>query len=372
MNHVAILIPTIDKIGGAERQVLLLAKALAMRGWQVTIIALSGSGTDAATELAEAGVRYLSLGMRKAWFDPRGWSRYVAWTTRNRPDIVHAHLPHATWFARWVRLLAPVRVLVDTIHTSKAGGIGKRFGYRFSDWLSDRITCVSNSVAASAIAAGMAQKAKLIVVPNGVVMPQRSNSSGSRPQASGFRPFQWLAVGRLSPVKDYPTLLRAFAKLPGEPCLQIIGSGSEEQYLRNLAVALRIEGRVQFAGFQNDVQTFLTSADGFVLSSLWEGLPMGVLEASAAGLPVVATDGNGTREAMIPGSTGLIAPTADEEALSEAMSTLMAMPLDRRLEMAAEGRQWIEENFSLSIVTDRWEKLYLQLLEEHPRPSRIS
>jgi glycosyltransferase involved in cell wall biosynthesis len=371
MNHIAMLIPTIDEIGGAERQVLLLAKALSARGWQVTIVALSGSGTGAAIELDEAGVDYLSLGMRKAWFDPRGWCRYLAWAARNRPDIVHAHLPHATWFARWVRLLAPVRIHVDTIHTSKAGRIGRRFGYRFSDRLSNQITCVSNSVASSVITAGIAQKEKPTVLPNGVVMPQPSDSSDRQLNASRSQPFRWLAIGRLAPVKDYPTLLHAFAKLPGEPSLQIVGSGPEEQSLQRLAVTLRIESRVQFAGFHSDVQPFLARADCFVLSSLWEGLPMGVLEASAAGLPVVATDGNGTREAIIPGKTGLLVPVADAEALSEAMSAVMAMPLNSRLEMGAHGRQWIEENFSLTIVVDRWEKLYLHLLGEHPRPSRI-
>jgi len=95
MNHVAFVIPTLDRIAGAERQVILLATSLVKRGWQVSIIALTGTGCDAAGELDNAGTTFMSLEMRKGLVDPRGWFRFNRWVSRERPDIIHAHLPPA-------------------------------------------------------------------------------------------------------------------------------------------------------------------------------------------------------------------------------------------------------------------------------------
>jgi len=373
MNHVALVIPTIDQIGGAERQVLLLAPALAARGWRVTVIALSGSGGASARELAQAGVGFLSLGMRKAWIDPRGWLRYLEWARNNRPDIVHAHLPHAAWFARWVRLLAPVRVTIDTIHTSRAAGLGKRLGYRLSGWLTDCITCVSQAVAGSFADSRLANPSRLRVLPNGVEVKHEEISTNDTPEShypSAGEYFRWVAVGRLAPVKNYPDMLRAFAQLPRLPRLTIAGAGPDEYTLRQLAIQLGVAERVLFVGFQHDIPALLRQADGFVLSSLWEGLPIGVLEASSAGLPVVATDGPGTREALIPGKTGLLVPVRNVAALSHAMAEVMAMPAATRLRMGSEGREMVKQSFSLEAVLDQWELLYLELLREHLNLSR--
>jgi len=359
--RIAMVIPTIEKIGGAERQLLLLAKELSARGWQVTIVALSGNASE---ELAEVG--YLSLQMRKAWIDPQGWLRYLAWAAENKPEIVHAHLPHAIWFARCVRLLVPVRVQLDTIHTSNPGNRARRLAYRLTNRLTNCVTCVSAAVAGAALAAGLASRENLAILPNGVAIP---TIPFNRPPCIAPQ-FRWLAVGRLAPVKDYPTLLRAFATLPGQPILQIAGEGPDEQPLRKLAAELNIESRIQFAGFQGNIQPLLFTADGFVLSSLWEGLPMSVLEASAAGLPVVATDGPGTRETIQPGVTGLIVPVSDPTALAQAMAEVMAMHPDRRNQMGLSARKFVEAHFSLPNIVSQWEQLYSQLLAERPRASR--
>jgi glycosyltransferase involved in cell wall biosynthesis len=371
-RSLALLIPTIDQIGGAERQVLLLAKEFAARGWRVSLIALSGNGQAAAQELASANVGFLSLQMRKAWVDPRGWLRYLAWFRANRPEVVHAHLPHATWFARWVHLLAPASLLVDTIHTSKttgtSGGRGCSLGYRLSSGLTDQTTCVSQAVADAALRAGLARREKLKVIPNGVLLPPPNPYNPSNQARNPNHAFQWIAVGRLAPVKDYPTLLRAFAGLPGQPRLQIVGSGPEEARLHALAGRLQIQTRVHFAGFQANVQPLLEAADAFVLASLWEGLPVSVLEASATSLPVVATDAAGTSEAMIPGETGFLVPIADPDALTAAMTRIMTLRPAQRLRMGANGRRFVEEKYSLAKIADQWEQLYTQLLRNHPTP----
>jgi len=121
MNHVVMLIPGLDPIGGAERQLILLAQGLQRRGWRVSVVALSGTGGEAARELSRQGINFHSLRMSHSLCDPRGWLRWIWWLRRERPEIVHAHLPHAIWMARWSRLLMPVRVQIDTLHTPALG-----------------------------------------------------------------------------------------------------------------------------------------------------------------------------------------------------------------------------------------------------------
>lgn len=225
ISRIALLIPTLDRLGGAERQVMLLAKELAARGWDVTLIALSGSGGLAAQELTVAGVAFFSLKMRKGLVDPLGWWTLRRWLSRNRPQVVHAHLPHATWMARWSRLLAPHATIIDTIHTTDTGTWGRQFAYRWSDWLPDRVTTVSHAAAVSYISAGLVRPTHLTVLPNGIDTEHwRPDSSTQRHlrRELGLRDeFLWLAAGRLEPAKDYPTLLHAFARLScsaKEPC----------------------------------------------------------------------------------------------------------------------------------------------------------
>ncbi len=366
MSHVALVVPGLDRVGGAERQVMLLAKGLAGRGWRVTVVALSGTGENAARELAAAGAGFLSLGMRKGLADPRGWLDLHRWLKRERPEVVHAHLPHAAWMARWSRLGAPLRAVVDTLHSSSTGGMGRRLGYRWSDWLVDRVTGVSRAVAETHLSVGMVSGEKLTVVPNGVDAevwrPDAATRKIVRQELGLDGEFLWFAAGRLEPVKEYPALLQAMAGLPETARLVIAGTGPLEGDLRRLSGELGLEGRVRFLGFEPEVRRWMQAADGFVLSSRWEGLPMALLEAAACGLPAVATDVPGTREAVMDGETGLLAAPGNGLALEGAMSGMMRMSAEERGKMGERARQRVVREFSLEVVLDRWEALYGELL----------
>ena len=372
MNHVALLIPGLDRIGGAERQLMLLAKGLRGRGWRVSVVALSGTGGDAAAELAGAGIAFLSLEMHKGLADPRGWLRFHRWLKQEKPGVVHAHLPHAAWMARWSRLATPVRVVVDTLHSSSTGTGVRRMGYRLSDWLSNEVTAVSHAVAAAHLAAEMA--AKITVIPNGVDMdawrPDAAARAAVRGELAIENEFLWFAAGRLEPVKDYPTLLAAMAQLPSTARLVIAGTGPLEEQLRGLASQLCLQSRVRFLGFEQDVRRWMQAADGFVLSSRWEGLPMALLEAAACALPAVATDVPGTREVIVHGGTGWLAAQGDPRGLAEAMTRLMHTSLDGRRTIGEQARQRAFDSFSLELALTRWEALYSDLLQRNRRPSR--
>jgi glycosyltransferase involved in cell wall biosynthesis len=374
VSHITLIIPGLDRIGGAERQLSLLAIGLHQRGWQVSVVALSGAGGDAATELTTHGVSFLSLGMRKGLADPRGWMRFNRWLLRENPDVVHAHLPHAAWFARWSRLAAPVRVMIDTLHSSSTGTLGRKLGYRWSNWLPDKVTAVSRAVAESHRAAGMASEDKLTVLPNGVDVeewrPDALMRASVRRELELEKEFLWFAAGRLDPVKNYPTLLRAFAELPESARLVIAGAGPLEFELRRLSIELGSDGRVRFLGFEPDVRRWMRAADGFVLSSRMEGLPMSLLEAAACAVPAVATNVPGTREAILHGETGLLAEAGSPLALRAAMISMMETPPEERKAMSERARQYVLDCFSLEAVLDRWEALYIDLLRRNSKPRR--
>lgn len=368
------VVPGLDRIGGAERQVILLAKGLVIRGWQVNVVALSGTGDSAAAELSAAGAGFITLKMRKGLADPHGWLRFHRWLKLEAPDVVHAHLPHAAWMARWSRLGAPVRAVVDTLHSSSTGSLGRRLGYRWSGWLSDRVTAVSQAVANAYISAGMVSSDKLSVLPNGVNVvtwrPDATFRQAMRQELGLEDEFLWLAAGRLDPVKDYPTLLRAMVDVAGPARLVIAGTGPLENEQHCLSKALSLVTRVRFLGFEPEIRRWMQAADGFVLSSRWEGLPMALLEAAACALPAVATDVPGTREVVVDGQTGLLAVQGSSMALAGAMNRLMRTPLDQRIAMGERARQRVIQHFSLEAVLDQWEALYRSLLASNPAPSR--
>jgi glycosyltransferase involved in cell wall biosynthesis len=219
-------------------------------------------------------------------------------------------------------------------------------------------------------------EAELSVLPNGVDTdlwrPDREARADLRREMGLGDAFLWLAAGRLEPVKDYPTLLRAFAQTPETALLAIAGSGPLRGELEGLAAHLGLERRVRFLGFEANLRPWMQAADGFVLSSQWEGLPMGVLEAAACALPAVATDVPGTREAIENGRTGWLTPAGDAVRLGDAMTRFQQASWPERAAMGGQARHFILDRFGLESVLDRWEAFYNELLALNPEPRRWS
>jgi len=371
--HIAYLIPTVDRIGGAERQLIQLATGMARRDWRVTVIALSGNGGHAAEELSANNVSFLSLEMRKGLADLRGWNRLRRWITSAQPEILHSHLPHASMMSRGIRLATPIRVVIDTIHSPATGSSARQIAYRLSSQLPNIVTAVSRAAATPWIDKHMVDRSHLTLIPNGVDTsfwkPNHELRNHPNLQSIPNEKFRWLAVGRLDPVKDHATLLRAFALLPQTARLTIAGSGQLEQALRRLAIDLNIADRVSFLGFQSDVRPWMQQSDAFVLSSHWEGLPVALMEASACELPSVFTETAGSRE-LLPDSPLPPVPIGDPAALAATMRAMMNLSGADRHKIGLMSRQRILDHYNLNSVTDRYEMLYCHLLAVNPQPSR--
>jgi len=353
--------------GGAETQLVHLATRLKSRGWKVGVVSLMPPKAY-VEDLEAAGVPVFSLGIRRKFPDPRPFLRLVRIIRRWQPQIVHSHMVHANLLARIVRPLAPFPVLICTAHNINEGGRLREILYRLTDPLCDLTTQVSQAGLERYVRVGAVPRRKIRYIPNGVDTERFKPNPEDRLKVRkelGVDGFVWLAVGRFDPQKDYPNMLQAFARVVRkypDTVLLIAGDGSLRETMENLARELGVEKQAKFLGIRRDIPQLMNAADAYVMSSSWEGMPMVLLEASATGLPIVATDVGGNREIVLEGKTGFLAPPGNPEALALAMVRLMDLPEEKRLEMGRKAREHVAEHFSLEKVVDLWEALYEELL----------
>jgi len=204
----------------------------------------------------------------------------------------------------------------------------------------------------------------LVVIPNGIEVGRPPE----RPLASLEAPPTILYVGRLRTRKAVAVLLEAMAGLLAQGCearLQIVGSGEQAQALRSHCGELGIDRSVEFAGAvrRSELADYYSEASIFCLPSIYEGFPLAILEAMAAGLPVVSTAVAGIPEAVDDGETGLLVPPENAEALAEALRSLVVDP-DKRLAMGDAGRLKVESEFSIELVAASHWRLFEGLAEE--------
>lgn len=363
-----LILSTSMGMGGADQQLLSVTQSLRARGWDVRIVSMTALG-PMGLQARQLGIPIESLQMPRGIPDPRGVIRLVSLIRSWRPEILHSHLAHANLMARLVRPLAPVPVLVSTIHSNFDGGTLRLLGYRLTDRLADRTTIVSATAAERYLATGAVPRHRLQVIPNGVdtqrFRPLPDARAELRRELDLGEAFAWLAVGRFEPAKDYPNMLAAFARVVArqpDAMLLLVGTGSLQSQTEELARSLGVSERVRFLGVRRDVPELMSAADGYVLSSEWEGMPLVLLEAGAAGVPIVATAVGGTREVVLDGETGFLVPHRDPVALSEAMLRLSALPGVERRQLGDRGRGHIEAHFALPRIVDLWEGMYHELL----------
>ncbi|SHE67702.1 Glycosyltransferase involved in cell wall bisynthesis [Desulfofundulus australicus DSM 11792] len=368
MNGRLLFLTTGLAYGGAETQLVRLATRLRARGWGVRVVSMLPPQAF-AEELEAAGIPLATLNMRRGVPDPRALFRLASILRRDRPQVVHSHMVHANLLARLARPLARVPVLVCTAHNINEGGRHREWAYRLTDFFCDLTTQVSQAGLERYVRVGAVPRHKIRFIPNGVdtdhFRPNPEAGARLRHELGLGSAFAWLAVGRIEGAKDYPNMLRAFARVlreRGDTVLLIAGQGSLREEAEQLANQLGLREKVHFLGVRKDVPELMNAADAYVMSSAWEGMPMVLLEAAATGLPIVATDVGGNREVVLDEQSGFLVPPEDLEALARAMLHLMDLSLEERQRMGEFGRRYIEENYSLDRVVDQWEALYMELL----------
>jgi len=358
--------------GGAETQVVYLATRFKSRGWEVGVVSLIPPKAY-IEDLEKADVLVFSLDIRRKLPDPRPILRLVQIIRKWQPDVVHSHMVHANLLARIVRPLAPFPVLVCTAHSIDEGGRLREVLYRLTDPFCDLTTQVSQAGLERYVHVGAVPRHKICYIPNGVDTERFKPNLEDRLKVRkelGVEGFVWLAVGRFDPPKDYPNMLQAFARVVHKhlnTMLLIAGDGPLRKTMENMTRELGVEKHVKFLGIRRDIPQLMNAADAYVMSSEWEGMPMVLLEASACGLPIVATNVGGNAEIVLDGQTGFLVPPKSQEALSQAMLRMMDLPEEVREKMGEQARKHIESNFSLDRIVDCWEALYYELLNRSSR-----
>lgn len=355
---------------GAETQVLLLCEAFVRAGWDVSVISLLKPEAY-EEELRALGVPLISLNLSKRRPNPMVFWRLVQAIRALRPDVLHCHQVHANLAGRVARLFAGTPALLCTAHSITEGPRWREWAYRLTDGLCDLTTNVCQAGVERYVRVGAAPPSKIRYVPNAIDV-RRFTASAERRQAARQAlgipagAFVWLAIGNLRVPKDYPNMIECFrlvvAKQPATQLL-IAGSGPLANLLAAQVEAGSIPG-VRFLGTRSDVAGLLSAADGFLMSSSWEGTPLALLEASAASLPVVATRVGGIGEVVVDGVSGYLVPPSDPVALAGACLRVMSTPAGLRESLGNAGRKTVEEAFSLESLAKQWQQLYLQILRQ--------
>ncbi len=360
--------------GGTEKVVTELARRMDRARFQPWVVIPRAKALDRmAADLRAAGVPVERLDeITNRLQAGRAWTT-LRLLSRHRRAVLHVHhvWPAADRYLVPIAHVAGVRAVIVTEHlVGYAHSSGQKWLKRREHARADEVVCVSRAVATMLERDYAFDSERGRVIENGVdavgldrALPHASVERARVRAALGVPEgaFVWAFVGRLETQKGIDVLLAAFAATPsggrGGSRLWIVGDGSQRGPLEAQAAALGIASRVTFSGAVHDAAPYLWGADGFALASRWEGLPLALLEAQAAGLPVVAAAAGGVPEAIRDGTTGLLVPREDATALAAALARIESDPeLARRL--GYEAARQAREEWSWERMVSAYEVLY--------------
>lgn len=353
--------------GGAEQALLILMAGLKRQGWRSVLMYHASPGIAPLIEgVTELGVELWPVprmpdglqGARRVW----PFSRELR---ARRPDVFHAHLtwPLACKFGLVGAIIARVPAIVATVQ------LYVEFPLDASIFVQQRLiaagvgryVAVSHEVARRLIRKLRWPARKVQVIRN-CVSAAAHDPNCAHPIERAGRPVV-LTVARLDEQKGHRYLLEAAAQVP-EAQFVLAGDGPLRASLEAQTRSLGVEERVKFLGYRSDIADLLADCDVFVLPSLYEGLPLSILEAMSAGKPVIATQIGGTDEVVIAGETGLLVPPANPTALAAAIRSVLT---DRSLaqRLASAGRARVEQEFSAARMIQQVIDVYDGLLAKH-------
>jgi glycosyltransferase involved in cell wall biosynthesis len=341
--------------GGAESQLCELARGLRAE-CDVFVYCLSEKDRPYGPKLREAGVPVEVIAATGS-FDLARVVRLARSLHRDRIDVVHAFLFIASAYAYLAtRLARRMRLVTSARNCKPEPNAVRRWIMKRAFKRSDAIICNSSEMARFASAYYAAPAGRITVVYNGV---DTQRFDAARPAPSAER-LTIGTIGRLEPQKNLDAFLEAAACVHAvrpEARFHVVGEGSERARLETRTSTLGLAGVVSFEGTTGDVAGFLATLDQFWLTSDWEGTPNVVLEAMAAGVPIIATRVGGVPELLEDGRTGLLVEAGDASALCSA-SLFLAREPARAGTLGQGAREVVLERFSLSAMVAATARVY--------------
>ena len=349
--------------GGAEQIVLDLARGLDRSRYDISvcsILDIAGPQGVYAARLRDAGVDVVSLGLTRKWQLRRAMAlRGVIGDLQ--PDILHCHMFHANVLGRWIGHRAGVPNIVSTVHIAERRRRPWRFWLeRKTDPLGTITVCVSHSVLQFHSKKTRLPRERFTVIPNGIDTARFARPS--RPPAEVRAELGIAAgskvigsVGRLDAQKGYRYLIPAFARIVGELGdveLVIAGEGPEMSTLQRLARQSGCARRVHLLGRRTDVVDLLHAFDVFAMPSIYEGLPLALIEAMAAGVPVVASAVDSVPEVLVAGR--LVRPADPGDLVGALLDALESPDAEQTQQSLAHAR----EHYDLSTMVAGYAGLY--------------
>lgn len=299
----------------------------------------------------------------RPWSDARALFETLQLLRAEQPDMIHAH----TWKAGFIGRMAARLCGIPSIYTVHMWHFGPELPHSWrlfgpgleraaARW-SERTITVSRSGSDVGQRYRIVRPSRIIAIHNGIGdSPERvRHGQNSVPVI--------VMVARFTEFKDHETIVHAFAELQTPARLQLIGDGPTRAATEQLVAKLGIADRVQFPGDRGDVKQLLSRADIFVLASKLDNLPISILEAMRAGLPVIASNVGGISELVMHGETGLLVPPFDVASMTAALTNVLLDPA-LRARLGCSGRRRYEANFSLSQMLERTRAVYADVLGE--------
>jgi glycosyltransferase involved in cell wall biosynthesis len=373
------------RVGGAEKQAERLSKYLVERGWQPCVITRGSKGL-LGDELRD-GIRILrpltvGPGKLKTISFVLG-ALWQLWLLRDHYQILHAHLAFGPALAAVIasRFLGKNTIVklgnsgeFGDILTSKTTWRGRMRLSAIRQW-ADIVIVLDDAMKEEAITAGF-HRDRIRKMSNGI--DAKSLSASSTLSTSKYIPLPdhktiAIFVGRLTKQKSITTVLQALS-IAAQSCpslhLVLLGDGPERSALEDQVTSLAINEHVTFAGYQENVESYLRGAHIFVLPSLSEGISNALLEAMSYGLPCLASSVGGNVEVLDHGKYGILLPPNDVHAWAGALEQMAAVA-SLRLEMGELARQRILQKYDFAVIGKKYEELYEELYEEVLSERRI-
>ena len=351
-------------VGGAEALVVPFARGLDRQRFDLTVCAMATiTGNAIEKRLRDDGVRVVNLEARSLR-DRAAFRRLKAFVLAERIGLVHAHL---TYSGIWSALLSRSTGIpsITSLHVAPAASRAlqksarqkilttvrdRLMRFAVNRW-SDRVVMVSAALRDSYVRSGGIRRSKIRVVHNGIEVERFARDrAGTRarlirefdipPQAAIVVTVSVLRAG-----KGIDVLLDAARAVPGAYFL-IAGDGPMAAEWRQLATSHGVDARIRWAGHRNDVDALLAGCDVFAHPTLSDAFPTVLLEAMAAGLPIVASDVGGIPEIVVPGETGLLVPAGDARPLAAALTDLLSSH-EKGRQMGERARAIATERFSI-------------------------